>query len=140
MRAGVQVAEFTKLDGVGRARLGTGRLQPALQPIVAQRAFMRFAVQRVDVHHAERTGRHAVAATVADVLLDHHGVELGLEQRAGRAGFQARGVMAVLADVTHHQPAALKRWLVLSRTPAGPAFSTKATWRQVLADSDPVLS
>src|SRR5207248_9120968 len=57
------------------------------------------------VEHAERARGHAVAAAVADVLLDDDGVELGAEERAGRAHVEARGVRAVLADVARHEPA-----------------------------------
>src|SRR3712207_7051329 len=41
----------------------------------------------------------------SDVLLHHHGAELGAEQRPGGAHVEAPGVGAVLADVGHHQPA-----------------------------------
>ena len=55
--------------------------------------------------HAERTGGDAVAAAVADVVLDHDGAELGPEDRPCRADVEATGVRAVLADVRLHQPA-----------------------------------
>ena len=55
--------------------------------------------------HAERAGGHAVAAAVADVLLDDDRAELGAEERAGRADVEAGRVRAVLADVGAHQPA-----------------------------------
>src|SRR5207253_3212711 len=57
------------------------------------------------VDDAERTGRHAVAAAVAHVLLDHDRPELGAEERAGRTDVETGGVRAVLADVGAHQPA-----------------------------------
>src|SRR5215472_3320028 len=69
---------------------------------------MRLAVEGVDIDHSERTSRHAISAAVADVLLDDHGIEFGLEQRASRAGFETGSVVAVLAHVAHHQPAALE--------------------------------
>src|SRR3546814_18465652 len=70
---------------------------------------MRLAVELIHGHDAEGAGRYAIAAAVADVLLHDHGVELGAENRAGRAGFQTRRGVAVLAHVAHHQPAALQR-------------------------------
>src|SRR5581483_10106349 len=57
------------------------------------------------VEDAEGTGRDAVAAPVADVLLDDDGSELGAEERSRRADVEARRVRAVLADVGAHQPA-----------------------------------
>src|SRR3546814_5062992 len=51
-----------------------------------------------------RTGRDAIAAAVADVVLDHDGAELRTEQRAGRAHVEAGSMGAVLADVGRHQP------------------------------------
>jgi len=54
--------------------------------------------------HAEGTGRDAVAAAVADVRLHHNGVELRVEDGAGRTDVQAGGLLAVLADVGVHQP------------------------------------
>src|SRR5581483_3254382 len=38
-----------------------------------------------------------------------HGVELGADDRAGRARLQAAGVHAVFTHVAHHQPVALER-------------------------------
>src|SRR5439155_11712768 len=101
------------------------RLVPALEPVVAERALpdapvlllaqleaedLRWRVARLPgdvplVEHAEGARRHAVAAAVADVLLNDDGVELGAEERAGRADIEAGGVGAVLADVRAHQPA-----------------------------------
>src|SRR5205807_9117028 len=57
------------------------------------------------VEHPERTGRYAVAAAVADVLLDDDRLELRPEERARRADVEARRMRAVLADVGAHQPA-----------------------------------
>src|SRR3546814_6126778 len=73
--------------------------------LVAERALMRLAVELIHGHDAEGAGRYAIAAAVADVLLHDHGVELGAENRAGRAGFQTGRGVAVLAHVAHHQPA-----------------------------------
>src|SRR5690606_19325293 len=103
----VQLLQSAELDGLCRAGFGAGRLQPALKSVVAERALLRRALVLVDIDHAEGAGGHAIAAAVADVLLDDHGIELGAEQRAGRAGLQAGRRVAVLADVAHHQPATL---------------------------------
>ena len=91
------------------------------------------------VDHAERTGRHAVAAAVADVLLDDDRAELGAEERAGRADVEAGGVRAVLADVGAHQPAQ-RVHLTVAVDRSGWFCSMNATWRQVFAPSSEVLS
>src|SRR5207253_4496066 len=93
-----------------------------LQPVVTERALPDAAVfllteqrqlerrvlrtlRKVTlVEHAERTRGHAVAAAVADVLLDDDRSELGSEQRSGRTDVETAGVRAVLADVARHQP------------------------------------
>ena len=62
-----QLVERAELDRVRRARLGAGRLEAAAQPVVAHRALPGPAVVLAAVDHAERAGRHAVGAAVADV-------------------------------------------------------------------------
>src|SRR5207249_1123482 len=54
---------------------------------------------------AERARDHAVAAPVADVLLDHDRPELGAEERARRAHVETCRPRAVLAHIRAHQPA-----------------------------------
>jgi len=104
----VQFADFTELDRVGRTRFGAGGFEPALQPIVAQGAFMRLAVLQTDIDNAKRASRHAITAAIANVLLNDDSVELGAEKRPGRASFETRGRRAMLADIAHHQPIALE--------------------------------
>ena len=99
-----QVGQIAELDRIGGARVRAGGLHIVLEAVVAERALPGAAVVLAPLDHAERTRRHAVAATVAYVLLDHDRAELGAEQRAGRAYLQAGGVGAVLADVGGHQP------------------------------------
>src|SRR5258708_1871558 len=89
LRPPLQLTDLAELDGIGWAGLRAGRFQAALQAVVAQRALMSLAIQRADVHHTERAGRHAIAAAVADVLLHHDGVEFGAEQRSGGASLDA---------------------------------------------------
>src|SRR5262249_20322509 len=97
-----------ELDRLRRARLRAGRLHAVLQPVVTEGALLGDVVDRVDLDHPERAGRDAVAAAVADVRRDHDRVELGPDDRAGRADLEAAGLDAVLADVAHHQPAPLR--------------------------------
>jgi hypothetical protein len=100
-----QLVKRAELDGLGRAGLGAGRLHAGAEPVVAQRALVCLAVLLAPGDHAERAGPDAVTAAVADVVLDHHGAELGAEQRPGRAHVQAGRLGAVLAHVAGHQPA-----------------------------------
>src|SRR4029079_2438256 len=58
----------------------------------------------VESDDAVRAGRDAIAAAVANVLLDEHGVELGTDDGVRRTDLEAAGLLAVLADVGHHQP------------------------------------
>src|SRR2546430_8102503 len=105
--AGPQLGNRPELDRVGGAGLGARRLEPYLQPVVAQRALLGCAGHRIDVDHAERAGGDTRPAAVADVGLDYHRVELGTDDGAGGTHLQAARLNAVLAHVAHHQPAAV---------------------------------
>src|SRR5205823_6197622 len=94
-RAVAQVAELAELDRVRRACLCARRLLVVLEAVVAERALPDPAVLLTLVEDPEGTGGHAVAAAVADVLLDDDGVELRPEQRPGGADLEAGGVGAV---------------------------------------------
>src|SRR5205823_813730 len=104
VRSLLQLRQRPELDRLGRTGFGTGRLHAALQAVVAHGALVRRAGRLVHADHAVRAGRDAVAAAVADVLLDEDRVELGADDGAGRANLHAARVLAVLADVGHHQP------------------------------------
>jgi hypothetical protein len=78
-----------------------------------------------------------VAAAVADVGLDVDGVELGADERAGRADVEAGGVRSVLADVGGHESAHVARCVARDSTVW---LSMNATCRQVEDPSAPVLS
>jgi hypothetical protein len=69
---------------------------------------MRLAVLQTGIDDAEWASRHAIATAIANVLLHEHGIELGVENRPGRTGFEARRRRAMLADIAHHQPVALE--------------------------------
>ena len=53
-----------------------------------------------------KIGPAAVAAAIADVLLDVDRIVLGLDDRVGRTDFHAARVRAMLADVRHQEPCA----------------------------------
>src|SRR6266478_10201321 len=103
-RSLAKLADGPELNRLGRAGFRAGGLHPALQPVVTERALLRSVGDRVDVDHAERTGRDAVAAPIASVRLNDDGVELGSDDRARRADFKAGGVDTVFAHVAHQEP------------------------------------
>ncbi len=75
-----QLLNVAELDRCRRAGLGARRCHVVLQAVVAERALvgragLEVAIDGRPVDHAERTGGHAVAAAVADVLLDIDGAE-----------------------------------------------------------------
>src|SRR3989442_4910568 len=107
LRPRPQLGDRSELYRVRGTRLRARGLEPHLEPVVAEGALLRGARHRVDVDDTERAGGDARAAAVADVGLDHHRVELGADDGAGRTHFQAPCLDAVLAHVAHHQPAAV---------------------------------
>src|SRR5437870_9637607 len=105
-----QLRDVAELDRRGRTGLGARRRHVVLQTVVAERALVRRAGLELTllggaIDDAERTGRDAKAAAVADVLLDVDGAVLRANESAGGTRLQARRIRAVLADVGHHQPA-----------------------------------
>src|SRR4051794_4821875 len=59
---------------------------------------------RPAIDHPERTADDAIAAPVADVVLDVDGADLGAKDRARGTGLEAAGVRAVLADIGEEVP------------------------------------
>src|SRR6185436_20346459 len=102
-----------ELDRLGGAGLGAGRAQAVVDAVVTEGALLGGAGPLVEADDTERTGRHAVPAAVADVLVDVDGAELRPVDRPGRAGVETAGVRAVLADVGHEQPRHVPRGLGL---------------------------
>src|SRR5258708_18475413 len=109
LRTVAQLVENTERDRIRRARLRARRLHSDAQAVVTERALPGAAVVLALVDHAVGTGRDAVTAPVANVLLHDDRTELGAEQRSGRADVEARSVRAVLADVAGHQPTHFRR-------------------------------
>src|SRR5206468_11799461 len=107
MRPRAQLDDRPELDRVCGAGLRARGLQPHLEPVVAERAFLRRTGHRVNIDDAERARGDARAAAVADVRLDHDCVEFGTDDGAGGTHLQASCLDAMLADVAHHQPAAV---------------------------------
>ena len=89
----VQLVQRAEEDALGRAGLGASRDEATRLAVVAEgtleRAARVFERLLATVDHAEGTGDHAVAAAVADVVLDEDGLRLRADDAAGGAGFQA---------------------------------------------------
>src|SRR6266545_5499297 len=109
LRPRAQLADRPELDRIGRASFGAGGLEPDATAIVTEGALLRRARDYVHIDDAKGTAGDAGAAAVAHIRLDHHGVELGADDRAGRAHLDTAGLDAVLAHVAHHEPAAIVR-------------------------------
>src|SRR5689334_5923517 len=99
-----ELLDRAELDRLRRARLRARGLHAGLQTVVAERALLRRARSGVDVDHAERARRDAIAAAVACIGLNNDGVELGADDRAGRTDLQTRRLNAVFAYIAHQQP------------------------------------
>jgi hypothetical protein len=99
--------EVTNDDRVGRAGLGAGRLQRLSEPIHTEGTLVRAAVAFRASHHAERTGGHAVATAVADVIPHQYRPVVGLHDGPGRAGLETPGDLAVFADIGQEEPSPL---------------------------------
>ena len=100
-----KLVDRAEVDGLGWTCLGAGRLQTVALAVIAERAFVRMTAHVAASDDAERAGRHAARATVADVSLNINVLELILNDGAGRASLMARGRQAMLAMVAHHEPA-----------------------------------
>src|SRR6266404_4399009 len=103
----LELPDRAEPNRVGGAGLGAGRLHAGLEPVVAERALLSRVRGWIDVDHAEGTRGDAEPAAVAHVRLDHHGIELGADDGAGGTDLETACLSAVLADVAHHEPAAL---------------------------------
>src|SRR5438046_6836342 len=107
LRLGHELVAEAELDGVGGTGLGARGSEPVVDPVVAERALVRAPRVMVEGDHAERAGADAVPAAVAHVLVDVDGAELRAIDRPRRAGVEAAGLGAVLADVRHEEPGEL---------------------------------
>src|SRR5262249_49023714 len=105
-----QLVDRPELDRGGRAGLRTRGDQPVLLPVVAERALVGVSRGASPGGHPGWAGGETISAPAADVRLDVDVCELVVDDRPRRARLLTRGSDAVLADVTHHQPAAVVRW------------------------------
>ena len=104
-----KLVDWAEVDRLSWTCLGAGRLQTVALPVIAERAFVRMTAHVAASDHAERAGRYAARATVADVSLNINILKLILNNGAGWASLMARGRQAVLAMVAHHEPAVKRR-------------------------------
>jgi hypothetical protein len=115
MRSLSKLFDRAELNGSGGTRLGARPGHLIALTIVAKRAFVRVTIGRTSRDYSKWTRRHAVTASVADVVLDVDVGKFGGDNRAGRARHFARGRAAMLADIAHHQPTAVSRRVGLRR-------------------------
>src|SRR5207253_1596372 len=94
------------------AGLGAGGNETVFLAVVAERTLVRMAAEAGAGDDAEGARGHAIRAAVADVGLDVDVLELVMDDGPCRASLLAGGRDAVLADVAHHEPAALPRLVV----------------------------
>ena len=99
MRGEFQFIDLAELDRLRRTRLGARGYLSRLLPVVAEGALESTSVVFVLLHHAEGTCHHAIATAVANVGLNEDAAKLRAHDGAGRAGLQAAGNFAVLANV-----------------------------------------
>src|SRR5438105_3916620 len=71
-----ELVEWAELDRLRWAGGRAGGLQIVLQPVVTEGAFLRRPGIAVETDDAIGAGGDAVAAAIADILLDEDGVEL----------------------------------------------------------------
>src|SRR5690242_6392005 len=105
LRSVAQIADFAELDRLGRASFRASRFHPDLETIVTEGALLGGARYRINFDHSKGTGGDTVATAVARVRLDHHGIEFGASDGSRGTHFEARRLHAVLAHVTHQEPA-----------------------------------
>src|SRR5882672_9049477 len=127
-----KLADGPKLDRLGRAGFRAGGLHPALQPVVTERALLRRLGDRVDVDHAERTGRDAVAAAIASVhWMTTVSNSVRMIAPVGQTSRQAAWTQCLHTSlISSHRPS--------FRSSAN--CSTNLTWRQWMPSSLRVLS
>src|SRR5580698_5378410 len=65
-----------EVNGLGWTCLGAGRLQTVALAVIAERAFVRMTAHFTASNDAERAGRYAARAAVADVSLNINVLEL----------------------------------------------------------------
>src|ERR1700730_745648 len=104
---GHQLVPEAELDGLRGAGLRAGGAEAVVDAIIAERALVGPPRIVIEGDHAEGAGADAVAATVADILIDIDRPVLRPVDRARRAGVETAGLRAVLADVGHQEPGEL---------------------------------
>src|SRR5579871_4194766 len=99
-----ELFQIAELYRVGGARFGARRLQIVFEPVVTESAFPGPAIVLPTVDYAKGAVNHAVAAAVADIGLHIDAIELGADNSACGAAFQAAGARAVFTDIRREQP------------------------------------
>lgn len=108
------------------AGLDAGRNAAVVETINAERALVDTAVHRAETRHVERAGRLTERAAVALIGVELHYAALILAERAGRAGFHAARIRAVVAGTptngpVHRMELVARRLLIKSHDETGVA-------------------
>src|SRR5207247_4998908 len=102
-----QLIAEPELDGLRWARLRAGWPQAVVDAVVAERALVGPSRVVIEGHDPEGARADAVAAAIADILVDVDRAELGPVDRPRRARVEAARLGAVLAHIRHEEPGEL---------------------------------
>src|ERR1700742_379222 len=100
-----QLTYLAELDGLGRTTLSACGNEAILLAVITQCALVGATILFVAADHSEWAANNAICAAVADVLLHVDIAELVVDERAGRTDLHARCMLAVFANIAHHEPA-----------------------------------
>src|SRR5712692_7704295 len=101
-----ELLHFAILNRIGGACLCTGWFYIIFHAVITQRAFMRHMITvLITRNYSERASDNTIAAPIADILLHIDRIKLRANNSSRRACLVAWRICAMLAHITHHQPA-----------------------------------
>ena len=107
--APTKIVQSAEDNGFRRADFCAGRREPALLAVITKGAFERAAGVGKwcgpAIDHAKGTGDNAITAAIADVVLHEDGADFSTDDRAGRTGLEAAGILTVFANIGEKNPA-----------------------------------
>jgi len=99
-----QIFNRAKLDGLGWTCLGAGRDHSRFLPVITEGAFERATIIPIAFDYAEWAGHNTIGAAIANIRLNEYPAEFCANNRTRGAGFQASGVLAMLAYIGGKRP------------------------------------
>src|SRR5210317_358311 len=99
----VRVPQVRYSAGIESAGLDAGRIHALRDPVVAEVAFVRDLVNRMEEAHTIRAGHDAVATSDAPVAVYEDNAITGLVGRAYGTYLHARRVIALVAELRHEK-------------------------------------